>query len=220
MAGKSKYIFNDMFFFEKIDTEEKAYFLGLIYADGSINNKLYTLQLNLIEEDKYLLDCLNNYIYKNRPLREINPRELNHKIQYQLTISSKKIYNDLNKLGIIQNKSIIGEWMIDNSVPSKLMNHFIRGYFDGNGCIYNNLKTKNKLVTFTGTTLFIEKLREFLVKNISLRKGNISNRNSSSLYNSTLVFGGNLQVERIKSYLYNNATIFMKRKKEKFNQIL
>lgn len=57
---KPQYTKNDDFF-ENIDSEEKAYFLGFICADGSIINKKNKLSfcLNTIEE-------YNNQIVKHR----------------------------------------------------------------------------------------------------------------------------------------------------------
>lgn len=59
-------------FFEKIDTEEKAYFLGLFYADGCnyINGNASRVALSLQEDDKKILEIFNNFIYPNedRPL--------------------------------------------------------------------------------------------------------------------------------------------------------
>lgn len=216
MAGKSLYTFKDINYFNKIDTEYKAYFLGLIFADGSINEKLKTLQLTLREEDSVVLDIFMNEIYIDRDVRIILPKNDKHSIQKQATVTSSILYNDLVRLGIQPNKSVVGGKLEAEYIPSNLIHHFIRGYFDGDGCIYINQKTKCRYVTFTGSTDFINQIKLLLKENIEIGKGNISFRNESSTYNSTLSFGGNVQSIKIRDFLYKDATIYLERKKEKF----
>jgi hypothetical protein len=218
MAGKSKYTFKDENFFEKIDSEEKAYFLGLIFADGSLNNKLKTLQLTLVEEDSDILEYFIRNIYLDRELRTIYPRSVNHKVQKQVTITSRIFYESLLVYHLSQNKSENGIWVNEGLISKELFHHFIRGYFDGDGCIYHNNKSGDKTVSFTGSHVFIENLRRFLVVELSLNKGNISKRYKDG-FSSTLTFGGLKQVEKIKKYLYKDSNIYFKRKLLKFNQL-
>ena len=218
MAGKSKYTFKNEKYFSKIDNEKNAYFLGLIFADGSMNDKLKTLSINLVETDKEILELFIREIYKDRELRKVNPRKKEYKIQYQATVTSRIIYEDLKLYNLCQNKSEIGQWVNENWIPEDLFHHFIRGYFDGDGCIYHNKTSGDKVVTFTGNHVFIESLRRFLVSKLGLRKGNISKRYEKG-FSSTLAFGGVKQVERLRDYLYKDATVYLKRKKLKFNEL-
>ena len=67
----NKYTFNKDYF-ERIDSKDKAYFLGLLYADGcnsiSATKQHHTIVLNLQEKDKDILDIFNKYINSNKPL--------------------------------------------------------------------------------------------------------------------------------------------------------
>ena len=81
---KHNYKFKDENFFDVIDSEEKAYFLGLIFADGSLNDKLRTLQLSLVDSDSEVLEKFIKLIYHDRELRTIWPKKWNHSIQNKL----------------------------------------------------------------------------------------------------------------------------------------
>jgi hypothetical protein len=114
-------------YFEKIDTEDKAYFLGFIIADGNIGEN--SNSISIIQKDPYILYEFKKYIefsgdiylpYKNRNICTIN-------------FSSSKTKNDLSKLGVFSNKTYTIKYP---DIPEELQNHFIRGVFDGDGCIF------------------------------------------------------------------------------------
>ena len=138
----------------------------------------------------------------------------------QITITSKKLYEDLKKYNLTQNKSVNGVWVDIKRIPNNLLHHFVRGYFDGDGCIYYNKNAGDYVITFTGSTLFIKELLKLLQIQCGVRKGNLSHRNIDSLYNATLSLGGNLQVARLGKWLYDQSTVFLERKYEKIKPIL
>ena len=134
-------------YFKNIDTVEKAYFLGLIYADGSVQVKKdsikgnrYSFRITLQETDSYVLEHFKNSIGIQRPLATILPQEkpFIHKSYrsqkaYQLDVSRRDFVLDLIQHGVLVNKTYK-----DLSIPKinkELIPHFIRGYFDGDGCI-------------------------------------------------------------------------------------
>jgi len=93
-----KYKLNENYF-ELIDSEEKAYFLGLLYVDGYINERLNLVDLTLHQQDKEILDKLVNILYpEGRPLKIIREKYL------RLVINSKKLVNDLKRHGCFQKK--------------------------------------------------------------------------------------------------------------------
>lgn len=214
------YTFKDKRYFQNIDNEKKSYFLGLIVADGSINYKLNTLQLSLKEEDSYILEELIKEIYYDRNLRKIdiyNKRNINHSIQYQITITSKDFIEDLKSYGIIQNKSKKDFKFNFDKIPKKYIKDFIRGYFDGDGCFYFNKKTKNSHVTLTGQTTFIKDLIDIIKMEIkNLGKLPVYHRNKNIKYNCTMQMGGNIQVKIFCDYIYNKSSFYLKRKYNKY----
>jgi hypothetical protein len=161
-------------FFNEIDSEEKAYFLGMLYADGTNSTKKTEVSLRLQEEDYKLLSKLNNLLQSTKPLLPI-VRDKKRKILYRMIINSKKISYKLNELGVVPNKTfklIYPIWLNKN-----LHNHFIRGYFDGDGCVTFNKANQHLQVTFTGTESMILGIQDILIEMTGLNKVKIFTRN-------------------------------------------
>jgi len=135
-----KYSLNDNYF-DVIDTEEKAYFLGLLYADGcnlfDKNNNVTTISLQ--EKDVKILERFNYEIKSDRPLEFMYKNNDNHQNQYRLTMCSEQISTNLSLLGCTPRKSLTLKFPTEEQVPNHLIQHFIRGYFDGDGCICFNV---------------------------------------------------------------------------------
>lgn len=121
-------------YFEKIDTEEKAYWLGFIYTDGYISPKLNALRIEIKSTDYLHLQKFANIFgrkvyYANRTLGDKTFTSC------YVSIYSKKIIKDLNNLGIVNKKSDKDVYNFFEYIPKRLMRHFIRGVFDGDGTI-------------------------------------------------------------------------------------
>lgn len=206
-----KYKLNENYF-ELIDSEEKAYFLGLLYADGYINEKLNLVDLTLHQQDKEILDRLANILYPDgRPLKIIREKYL------RLVVNSKKLVNDLKRHGCFQKKTFNLEFPIN--IENNLIRHFIRGYFDGDGSVYENNGTLN--ISIVGTIDFLNEMKKMLMKNCNLNDTMFDYRHPERKNNiRALRYGGNIIINRIYHYLYDNSMIYLKRKKTKFVDIL
>lgn len=203
-------------FFEKIDTEEKAYFLGLIYADGCLYKKI--LSLSLIENDSYILEKFLFFLESDSKLYTVKPRKKTHQTQKKLIVSNNKLGNDLFRLGVMENKSLQLKFPTDEQVPKKFLNHFIRGFFDGDGSVFSYERSiGGKNYTDVGVTIISS--NDFIngLKNV-IGYGNVYKTNKDK--NSFISFKKKKEVEKISKYLYNDSSIFLKRKKEKFREIL
>lgn len=210
---KRKHFFN-FGFFKNIDTEAKAYFLGLMFADGTISRNQNYATISLQEEDIDILLKFKDNINFTGDLSYIE-REKPRKNMYRLNLGSNEFVKHIEDKGCVYNKSKLLEFPSRNIIPDKLMNHFIRGYLDGDGCI---AKYKNNLiVTFVSTKLFIEGLKEYF-KSIGFNFGSISQRNNSK-GTYCLYFGGNNSAKKILEYIYKDSTIFLLRKKKKYDII-
>lgn len=206
-----KYVLNENFF-EKIDSEEKAYFLGLLFADGYINENYYMVDLTLHIKDEEILRKFIFYLYANkRPLKLIRNNYL------RLVISSKKLVNDLKSHGCYQKKTFKLKFP---NLPENMIRHFIRGYFDGDGCITINKKgTLN--ISIVGTIDLLNDVKQILCKKCNLNNTIYDNRHPNRNNNiRALRYGGNIVVNRIYHYLYDDSTIYLSRKKDKFLDIL
>ena len=142
---KRKFELNEDFF-DQIDNANKAYVLGFWYADGCINSNTFDIVQK--KEDAYLLLKIKNYMAYAGPLREVKNKNCDN-IYCRLTIGSKKIVNDLKKLGATQRKSIVAKYP---QIKDEYFIHFVRGYFDGDGSIfYEKKKDKTHIkINITG----------------------------------------------------------------------
>lgn len=196
-------------FFEKIDTEEKAYFLGFLYADGHIDPKRNFFKINLHKKDKEILEKFKNLLNIKRELTK-------HGFQsFQLTFQNEKIVRDLQKLGLHNHKSFHLDFPTFDQVPEHLMNHFIRGYFDGDGWLSIS-KNKNKFTFGIIASLnFNQSIKNYFLKyNINLNITDRSNRYSQPL--SEISSTGNKKALMILEILYQDASIYLKRKYERY----
>lgn len=211
----SKYIQDDSYF-EKVDNEGKAYWLGFLYADGCVvekskNNKSVIMQLH--PDDKDILEQLLKSINSNRPIY------VDKKGYVGISINSAKMANDLINLGCIPRKSLVLKFPNEDIVPKQLIKHFIRGYMDGDGCISTHMRLgKGKKtpilsceIKFIGTYDMLCGINNFFnsEKNILINK--------HSPKTCQISFPGRKYRDIVDS-LYDDANIYMKRKKDKWNE--
>lgn len=119
--------------FHIIDTEEKAYWLGFLYADGYVS-KYNQIEVSLSLEDEEHLIKLKQFINTNTNIIKDEHR-------CRLLFCSKELANDLAQLGCVNNKSLILQFPTEQQVPQELIRHFLRGYVDGDGCLCYTKKT-------------------------------------------------------------------------------
>lgn len=213
--SKSKYTYNQDFF-DEIDTEEKAYWLGFIYADGYViyneKNRNYELGMELQIGDIEHLKKFNKSLNGNIEVKDRNKIcNLNGK-EYkmcQIRIYSKKIVSDLEKYGVVQNKSK----KICNipNIPKNLIHHFIRGYFDGDGCVCLDSKHKHPKADFTsGSIEFLEELKKYFMNN-NINCYTFQEKNGTY----RLFIRGLNNFENFFNLIYKNQTICLERKLKK-----
>lgn len=206
-------------YFKNIDTPDKAYWLGFLYADGYIDKK-NSIRINLSSIDEAHLIKFQKAIeaYNHKIIH--SEKRMGDKIYLQscFAIRDKQMVEDLAKLGCVNNKSLILEFPY-NKIPENLYSHFIRGYFDGDGSInYTKKIYKGKQhhwrIEFIGTEKML-----VAIKNI-LGKEKLSLENKGNYF--VLQISGAKQLEIILNYIYKDATddILLSRKKEKYNQFI
>ena len=213
-------------YFEKIDTEEKAYWLGFIAADGCVSKSSeynsYRLTINLSYVDKNHLEKFKKCIGANDIAIEecINIKGFsnpNGTITVRLVLNSYKLCMDLAKYYIKPKKSYDIE--IPN-IDDNLMPHYLRGLFDGDGCYYlkKDLNGNCKRITFEMVGIckkfFLQIQNYLLSKEI---KTSIYYRNNNS--SIRLMASSRKEVVKIIDYLYSDSTIYLDRKLDKINEI-
>lgn len=136
--------------FQVIDTQDKAYILGLIYSDGyieKVESKHYAHHITLHRDDLYLLEL----IQQKFPFYKI-VKHSNDKNAYRLLCSNKELCLDLMTNGVYPRKSYENKENLHiPSIPENLISHFIRGYFDGDGSVFKQ-KLGNTKIEIGGTS--------------------------------------------------------------------
>lgn len=207
-------------YFEQIDTEEKAYFLGLLYADGNYYKKGNCISVSLEDKDREILDKFSNEVYINyRPLQFVKAQTVNSKNQYSFRIHNIKIAKDLQNLGIAERKSLTLKFPTEEQIPKHLLNHFIRGYFDGDGGISFGKKQKQVTISFASTPEFLNSLKEILIQNCGVNEVKLIKQNKK-VNIASLNYTGRGNANKIKMFLYQNSNIFLNRKKERFERLI
>lgn len=219
MKRRTNITFNEDYF-EVVDTEDKAYFLGFIAADGSVNQrdgncKVLSIHINkkdidILEKFKKVLNYSGEFYYYDKRPNMIT-----------MHCHSVKMVNDLLKYNIVRNKTKILEFP---DIPKKLINHYMRGYFDGDGCIsihadkrFGN-KTGNINIV-SGSYEFIEKYVDILVESADVKRNSIRDRKTNGRY-FVIDWGGLTDVENIYNFLYKDAKTYLERKKEKYDEVM
>lgn len=184
---RAKKMFNERFF-QVIDTEEKAYWLGFLYADGCITNKAVRLEISIkdrkhLEKFKDILQYQDAHFYFRKDVESI-----------LLYMNSSVMVQDLETLGCVKKKTHILQFPDTEQIPPSLIHHFMRGYFDGDGCIYVHPKLRSSF-QLMGTLNFLQKYQEVL--NQGICKTTVTKIYSKKSQNiGELVFGGNQQVKK------------------------
>ncbi len=215
---KSKYTYNSGFF-EEIDTEEKAYWLGFIYADGYIifneRTRNYELGIELQIKDSTHLEKFNKALDGNI---SISSRKrvcnLNNK-EYEtclIRIYNKRMVQSLMNYGVVQNKS---KKISLPALRTDLMTHFVRGFFDGDGCITLDSQHNHPKADFTsGSLLFLQDLRAWLYEN---GVGSYICQEREETFR--LFIRGMKNYDNFYNLIYEDSTIYLDRKKNKKEEI-
>jgi intein-encoded DNA endonuclease-like protein len=228
-VSESTRIYNvNEYFFERIDTEEKAYWLGFLYADGCVRDegRHKYLALGLSSKDEGHIRLFKKHIESDCPIYKVKTKS--HYLEGHLVkecdlskihINSNKICENLIKLGCLPRKSLILRFPNIEQVPLQLVHHFIRGYFDGDGTIYvSNKITKQFAVKLLGTYDFLSGVNNFFVKMGVKSKRIFKDRQESKAF--AWAAGGNRNVINLYNILYENANIYLDRKHQKFIDLL
>lgn len=204
-------------FFKNIDSANKAYWLGFIYADGNISNN--SLNIEIDYSDRYLLKRFANDIDSQV---EVTQRERDttfngytyHTHTSLVRLYCKDIANQLIKLGVVPTKTYKKEY----PKCDKFFWHFLRGFLDGDGCLY--LDKNNKLVMhFTNPNeLFLNYLQKKIYDALSIT-GKIYKEKE---WKYRLYYSNQEEVKTILSMIYDltDCDIKLERKYEIYKTFL
>ena len=209
-------------YFENIDSEQKAYFLGLLYADGFVGNGSSNLvAISLLYDDVDILEELSRLINLSGTgiVKEKYNTSFSKKYFARLAFSSKKMILDLNSHGMIYKKEKRLEMFPE--ISEDMDRHFIRGYFDGDGSISvtrNNFAKNGKEYSYLrpafnliGTKNFLKEVeRKLNLFGVTKTRYNKCLKCEHLLY---LNIGEKQSILSAYEYLYSGASTFLSRKK-------
>lgn len=196
-----KYPFNDCLF-DKIDDEKSAYALGLFITDGCLTNS----GISFSSKDYSQILLFRTIFQSEAPIRR---REQNNHVYFEIVLSSIHLSETISNLRG-KSKTNNGDFSF---IPNKYIHHFIRGVFDGDGCVRiknKNMETPQLSFDICGTYALLD----FIKKNIDsgINKQRPTNIHShGNIYR--IIYSGNCQCQKIYNYLYKDAIYYLLRKR-------
>ncbi|MBI4434667.1 hypothetical protein HY635_02520 [Candidatus Uhrbacteria bacterium] len=205
-------------------TPESAYVLGYFAADGCMfRNPRGSYYLDFTSTDRELIILAKRLLQAPQHISAFPPKRRAKKIRYHLQIGSKRLFKQLRALGFTERKSLTLRWP---AVPSDVLPHFVRGYFDGDGCIGVGTYARGRSrpgqyyhayrARFTsGSKPFLIRLRLLLQSFAGVAGGSIFLKGSDGGFDLEFSNG---DTQRLFHFMYSTATekLYLRRKYEKF----
>ena len=204
----SKY-WTDHNFFDCIDTEIKAYIFGLLCGDGYNHEKYGNILYRV--SDPELVSTVRDALSPNRPIRTYkNYRGDKFATITGVDIGSRKLSTALAEAGCGQGKSATLEF--PSSVPIEMLHHFVRGYFDADGSVFQVKNTHRLGISIIATRIFCDHLATVIPVNSYIRDRTYTNMSDLRINNQR-------DVLLFRDWLYRDANFFLKRKRDMFYSI-
>lgn len=194
-------------YFNKINTEDKAYILGFTIADGNIfiiPKKEYKISWTQTVEDKDVLDKIQKILLIDGKMYFRQNTNT-----YSLYLTSKPMVEDLLKLDIMPNKTYTKTRFFTKHLPVELYKHCVRGFVDGDGGFS---KKNNKL----GYNFSLTAYNKSILEDVANYINPIINAHNTiyTQYGSSWRAEWNWQedVYKIAKFLYADSCIYLDRK--------
>jgi len=203
-----KYSYNVDFF--KTWSNDMAYILGFIMADGSIS-KRKSLEIENQYVDIEVLEFIKDKLGSNLELKVINKKHSQSKIQQKivrLSIYNKNIVMDLEKLGVVNRKT--GFEQIPENCPKEYIMDFIRGFFDGDGHISKSTTISKQVAIGSSSYKIVQQIRSFI------GFGNIYKKGKQNFW--YFMISNYKDIIKFKDLIYN-GNFYLQRKFQRFNEM-
>lgn len=210
-----RYTVNETYF-DCINTSDKAYFLGLLYADGYMDEQNKGVKLSLQEQDGYIIEKFKEVTNFTGPIGILKAKKATHSNSTYIQIYNRKFYETTKNQGLYTKKSLTLTFPLFEIVPYNLLSHFIRGYFDGDGTA--GTYRKQKRVGFVGTKEFLTELQYILIKELGLTQTKLSPKSDNNTYCYRIDRKDN--IEKFKSFIYKEkGDFYLQRKYKKLYEL-
>lgn len=205
-------------YFEIIDSEDKAYFLGYMIGDGNVFTDYCTIgysamiSISANEED---IEVLESFIRQTKVNTTIGNDGRGTR---QAVIRSNKMAQDLAKYGVVPRKTFLT--YLPKNIPDIYMKDLIRGICDSDGSIgaqplQSNPNKFNHWISFCGTKQLMEDISDYCFDTLDLtHKSSVYTYASQTL--SETKFKNIPDMYTVGMWMYDNSKFFLSRKKNKF----
>lgn len=208
-----KYFCNESYF-SKIDSYEKAYWLGWLWSDGNVYKGVITIPLQ--RRDRYILEKFKSNIQSTHVIKDFYSKIKEKSYEMSVfRIYSRQMADDLAKLGLVERKGKTNNIPI---VPDEFLPSFILGEFEGDGSIGNNKKYFSGKIVIFDTNAICSFLKTSLDKIFNRDVGYVKKSNYSKIF--TYLISKGKDVVDFYNLIYQNAPFVLTRKKEKFDIVI
>ena len=208
-------------FFQDINEEAKAYFLGLLISDGNVfkdgTGRQASISITLDLKDEYMLEKFKEVLQANTSIGH-DGRGCG-----QIAVRSNIMAEDLAQYGVTPRKSYSAYLP---QVSKEMMPHLIRGIFDGDGSIIAKSSPNNyghnrflHAISFCGTHQLMKDISNYAFEHLNLKQKPLvydyKDRQLSELKIQNIE-----DMQTFGDWMYNYATIYLNRKKDIYNNFL
>lgn len=207
-------------FFDNINTEEKAYFLGLMFADGHVSKDSHSISIDIKNTDGHILTAFSRAICKGKDLSRTGDLNGIKDYRRRFNVNSRSIREALIRHGCTPQKSLT---LTFPDLSGDMTSHFIRGYFDGDGC-FSTSQGRNPSSPLRGVWKVVSSIQfcQSLAWNIlkECRSFTLIRYPSKNRKVGSLQYTRNVTIKALYRYLYDNATLYLARKRDKMKQYI
>ncbi|MUL38344.1 endonuclease [Gloeocapsopsis sp. AAB1 = 1H9] len=200
---RNRYTLNENYF-DEIDSQVKAYLLGLIAADGCVTQINYIAFESI---DKELTELLSIELQYSGKIRIIKPQ--GYAPHYRINFSSRSLASALRSYGVVTGRMFSGSYYSPNS---EYLASYVLGYFDGDGCAYVNKGRSGGLICIVGSYEFTYELIK------CLGMGSVEEHSLKKAYYWRIFSRKN--IEAFYNLVYQQSQVGLQRKKKKIEEIL
>jgi len=218
LSGHSlgKRVFLDDDFFHVIDNERKAYWLGFLVADGCLAKSAGTrraIRFFLSDKDKCVIDeFVRDLKYEGKVYFDLVRKNCG------VVFNSVRMAEDLVKIGFLDWKNGCPDLML-RSIPDVLIHHFVRGFFDGDGSVVvhqrKDRNSRSVFVVFVADRKdfrILESIRDLISSKVGVSRLDVKFCKTCCIIRWT----GNRQIRVIADWMYCGASVFLARKRVRF----
>jgi intein-encoded DNA endonuclease-like protein len=192
--------------FDNVDSHLKAYWLGFIFADGSISKNKRQMEIDLAIKDVVHLE-------KFAEIFGIHVNDDSNRCRCR--ICNVYLCNRLIEIGILPNKCHLDNMSIFNNVPFEFINSFILGFMDGDGSIYRDKRRENYIIVdFAGRKSILKCIKDILITNLAVNDNKIVPHENIF----TMDWSGR-QAIKVLEWLYKDSPVRLERKFSRYNMV-